>query len=287
MDRDGGRRVGLADMSGPREIIFAAIGDVHANMHAFVDVVQGWEQEVGASVSFVLQTGDFEPHRDEADLQTMAAPAKHKQVGSFPEFVSGQAAFPWPVYFIGGNHEPYGFLDQHPDGTWIADNCRYLGRVGTITLEGLRIVFVSGIHREADFGSTRPPAERISKIPNRRFTAITEADIEAALSFESADILMMHDWPEGIVSPSDHDFIEQHCRRLRLQQLGNPYGRLLVELLAPKLVFCGHMHMRYQAELKASEGGSARIYCLGRVEQGRDALAVFRVSSEGQIHEIT
>jgi len=274
-------------MSEPSEIVFAAVGDVHANMHAFVDLVTDWERESGTRVAFVLQTGDFEPHRDEADLQTMAAPAKHKRVGSFPDFANGSATFPWPVYFIGGNHEPYGFLDQHPDGEWIAENCRYLGRAGAVTLAGLRIVFLTGIHREADFRSTRAPVERINHVPNKAFTAITEGDIEKALSFESADVLMMHDWPEGIVSPSDHGFFEQNCRRLRLQQLGNPYGRLLVELLAPRLVFCGHMHMRYRAELEASGGSATSVYCLGRVEQGRDGLAVFGVSSDGEISEIT
>jgi lariat debranching enzyme len=265
---------------------FAAAGDVHGHMHALVDLIESWEHETNQAISFVLQTGDFEPHRNAKDLQTMAAPAKYKRVGDFPNFVSGHSAFPWPVYFIGGNHEPYGFLDQYPTGEWIVSNCRYLGRVGQITLAGLRIVFLSGIFRERDFPMPRPSVDIISKLSNKVFTAFTEADVERALSFESADILLLHDWPSDIVHSADEERFKQQCRRLRYEHLGNPYSRMLVELLAPQLVLCGHIHMPYEAEIEVAGGSVAKIRCLGRVDQGREGLAVFRIDVSGKIYPV-
>src|SRR5436309_1716544 len=96
--------------------LFAAVGDVHGHMHAMVRLLQGWEQKAGRRLSCVLQVGDFEPIRVKEDLESMAAPAKYRRAGDFPDFFAGRAAFPWPVYFIGGNHEPYGLLDLTPEG---------------------------------------------------------------------------------------------------------------------------------------------------------------------------
>jgi lariat debranching enzyme len=268
-------------------ILFAAVGDVHGKMQAMVDLLEAWESRAGQHIAFVLQTGDFEPHRNEADLETMAAPSKYKQVGDFPHFAAGHSDFPWPVHFIGGNHEPYGFLDQFPHGARIAPNCHYLGRVEATCLAGLRIVSLTGVFREKDYHSTRPAVDYMNRISNKVFTAFTETDIERALSFGAADVLVLHDWPADIVTPADLSRVEQQCRRLRYKQLGNAYSRLLVELLNPQLVLCGHMHMRYETELETSDGTISRIYCLGRVEQGRDGFAVFGITPTGKIIEVT
>jgi len=274
-------------MAEPREgTCFAAVGDVHGHTHALVDLVQSWEKETGSHISFVLQVGDFEPHRHAGDLETMAAPVKYKEVGAFQDFLAGRSVFPWPVYFVGGNHEPYGFLDQHTLGAWIVPNCRYLGRAGLVLLAGLRIVFLTGIYRENDFHKTRPPVERISKLPNRVFTAITERDIDQALSCEPADILLMHDWPTGIVAPGDEARFERQLRHPDQPQFGNPYARILIDLLEPRLVLCGHMHVPYEREITTSKGASTRICCLGRADRGRAGLAVFRIAARGMIERL-
>jgi len=267
---------------------FAAVGDVHGHMHALVDLVQSWEHETGNDVSFVLQAGDFEPHRDAEDLRTMAAPAKYKEVGSFPEFLAGRSRFPWPVYFIGGNHEPYGFLDQYPQGKLLVQNCIYLGRVGKIELAGLRIVFLTGIFRgEESFKASRPPVERIEHLPNALFTAVTEDDIWQALSYESADILLLHDWPDSIVASGDEGLLEEKLRHPDQAQFGNPSAHALIDLMKPQLVLCGHMHIPYEREIQTSDTAVTRICCLGRVETGREGLAVFRIGAERTIERIS
>jgi len=63
--------------------IFALVGDVHGHIHAMHRQLRKLEARIGRSIHVVLQVGDFEPHRDEADLRTMAAPAKYKQLGDY------------------------------------------------------------------------------------------------------------------------------------------------------------------------------------------------------------
>lgn len=88
---------------------FAVVGDVHGDHWAMIRLLNGWEKSRRKSLDFVLQVGDFEPHRSESDLATMAAPAKYRNLGDFPIFARGEAQFPWPLCFIGGNHEPSAF----------------------------------------------------------------------------------------------------------------------------------------------------------------------------------
>jgi lariat debranching enzyme len=102
-------------------IYFAAIGDVHGDIYSMLGLLDSWEQKQQKSLSFVLQVGDFEPHRHEEDLLTMDAPTKYKQLGDFPDFYRGKVKFPYPLYFIGGNYEPYGFLDYFPQGRQIIE----------------------------------------------------------------------------------------------------------------------------------------------------------------------
>ncbi|MGF1489704.1 MAG: metallophosphoesterase [Prochloraceae cyanobacterium] len=146
-----------------KDLYFAAVGDVHGDMYLMLNLLKKWEAKHCRSLSFILQVGDFEAHRHQKDLTTMDAPSKYKKLGDFQAFYRSKAKFPYPIYFIGGNHEPYGFLDLYPNGGEIARNCYYFGRVGSIELAGLKIVGLSGIYKPELFDrSTRPPIEDIT-----------------------------------------------------------------------------------------------------------------------------
>lgn len=250
---------------------FAAVGDVHGHMLAMVRLLARWEQQHRARLQFVLQVGDFEPHRHQADLATMAAPRKYRKLGDFPAFHRGEAAFPWPVYFIGGNHEPYGFLDQVPEGGTIAENCHYLGRVGRVELCHLRIVGLSGIYHPGGFVTPRPGIARLNETSNKAYTCFLESEVEQALAYGKADVLLLHDWPAGLIE----------------QPVPNEYAWLLVEGLRPRLVLCGHMHARHGQRLSLPGNGVAEFCGLGSVEQGSAALAVFRIERDGVLTEVT
>ncbi|MEK6286749.1 MAG: metallophosphoesterase [Acidobacteriota bacterium] len=280
-------------MNQPSETFFAAVGDVHGHHHQMVRLIRDWESQTDNEIAFVLQVGDFEPHRDDADLETMAAPAKYKILGDFPDFYSSKSDFPWLIYFIGGNHEPYGFLDLTTEGGRIAENCFYMGRVGAADVHGLKVVGLSGVYSENKFTEARPPAADFKSAvdfkrrSNKDYIYFTKDDVDRALDYGSADILLLHDWPAGIIAEADRGLFHQQRRSINYHSVGNEYARILVELLSPRLVLCGHMHKKYRNRITLRSGALIDVCCLSNVQQGQDSVAFFRIGEDGAISEIT
>ncbi|MFP2906097.1 metallophosphoesterase [Pyxidicoccus sp. 3LFB2] len=262
------------------DIVFAAVGDVHGHINRMVNELRHQAAVRHRQFDFVLQVGDFEPHRDEADLATMAAPAKYRQLGDFGTYYKVRRGFPWPLYFIGGNHEPYGYLDTHPEGFELTRNCNYLGRVGVVDLHGLRVVGVSGIHSPEHFRSARPPLSALGSVSNKDFTYFNERDLEQALELGPADVLLVHDWPSGIIDPADAAGFEGQRRSPSHDTVGNEYARLLVDALQPRLVLCGHLHKAYRATVQHPSGKTTLVRCLASVGQGDAAYGVFHFQGE-------
>lgn len=265
---------------------FAAVGDIHGGMHAMIRLVAAKQKELGTTIDFVLQTGDFEPMRNEADLATMAAPQKYRALGDFPEFFAGRAEFPWPVYFIGGNHEPYGYLDETPDGATLIKNCHYFGRTGSADIGGLRVAGISGIHSENHYQELRPPAAEIDRHANKLYTYFNEHDIAKMLEYGQPDILLMHDWPAGIIAEADQHLFVKELGSGRFATIGSSVLRDLVDLLQPRLVLCGHMHRAYRATLSYADGTTGHVCCLPEIAAGIEAVAVFEVKGDGGIEEL-
>lgn len=271
----------------PFPFYFGAIGDVHGQMLRMVKLLSAAEQQLRLRLEFVLQVGDFEPHRDEADLHTMAAPSKYRRLGDFPEFYNGKAKFPWPVYFIGGNHEPYGYLDQFPAGAELIRNCQYLGRSGCLNINGLNVAGLSGIYHADWYSQPRPEISRIASISNKSFIYFNEADIDPLLSREGGvDIVLLHEWPANIIDEADQAEFEQIRRSLRYDSVGNEISELVVQWLEPQLVLCGHMHKQYRRQLVLPDNKPVSVCCLASVHEGTDSLAVFQVNESGEITEV-
>lgn len=268
------------------DIYYAAVGDVHGYIYQMLGLLQSWEAKHQQKLNFVLQVGDFEPHRDREDLTIMDAPSKYKKLGDFAHFYRYKAHFPYPLYFIGGNHEPYGFLDNFPSGKEIAPNFNYLGRVNTINLFGLKIVGVSGIYKP-DLFTFRPSIDEIETNSNKKYISFTEAEIEQALNYQNTDILIMHEWATNIIKKEHLIKLQQRYSNIKYEQVGNEYALLLIEALQPKLVLFGHMHLKYHSSLQISSDVVSNICCLANVQKGKDALAVFKKTSQGKIIEVT
>jgi lariat debranching enzyme len=268
-----------------QRLTFAAVGDVHGQMHAMVRLLQGIEHKLGRALDFVLQVGDFEPHRHEDDLATMAAPQKYRKLGDFAAFHEGAAAFPWPVWFIGGNHEPYGFLDTMPLGGHVTEQCRYLGRVGAIDLAGLRVVGLSGIYDEGTYREGRPPNQAIRATSLKSNVGFTEDEVQRAAELGPADVLLLHDWPSGLIAAPSLAEVAMKQRTVSYREVGNAPARMLIELLRPKVVFCGHMHERRRAEVTLP-GASVPVHCLASMHEGKEAIAVFEQGTDGALREI-
>ena len=268
------------------DLYFAAVGDVHGHIYTMMGLLQSWERKNKKSLAFVLQVGDFEAHRDESDLLTMDAPTKYKTLGDFKDFYTNKAKFPYPLYFIGGNHESYGFLDRFTQGKEIATNFNYIGRVNQIELAGLKIVGVSGIYKPELFEKQRPSFSDIHSYSNKDYIGFNQSEISQAMDCENADILLLHDWATGIISPEALELFKQRYSNVRYHEIGNEYARLLIESLEPKLVLCGHLHFAYRCTFPLQSKVS-NICCLANVKQGKSSISVFRVTSELEITEVT
>jgi lariat debranching enzyme len=264
-------------MSEPK--YFAAVGDVHKQMNIMVGGVRQWEDRFLRRIDFVLQVGDFEPHRNKDDLTTMHAPKKYKKgPGDFPEYHAGQRRFPRPVYFIGGNHEPYGFLAPLPERSKIAANCYYLGQVGELFRGGIHILGISGKYGADEHHRRRPDAAKIHMMANRRFGFFRQSDIDRASAAGPVDVLMLHDWPSGI-EPGK----------------GNDPASHVVHALRPQLVLCGHVHRAFRGEIQANSGTPTRVCCLDKIRpwqrplesDSHDWMAVFRIGADRRITEVT
>eukprot|EP01012_Entosiphon_sulcatum_P008981 TRINITY_DN14951_c0_g1_i2.p1 TRINITY_DN14951_c0_g1~~TRINITY_DN14951_c0_g1_i2.p1 ORF type:complete len:274 (-),score=32.69 TRINITY_DN14951_c0_g1_i2:2-823(-) len=244
--------------------------------------VQEWEANFCRNISYVLQVGDIECHRNDDDLSTMAAPAKHRRLGDFPDYFCGRKSLPWPVLFIGGNHECYGWLEQFPDGNFLAPNLFYFGRSSFCSFGGIAIAAISGIFRGEAFTEPRPDISLIKYKSNKDFIGFNCGDIailESAVdeADRKVDILLSHDWPSGLVDPSEEfEYEKQDTTR----ELGNPHTRHLMDRFEPKVVLCGHMHASYRKKV-----GETQVCCLAKVPS-RTSLAVFEVTAEGAIVEL-
>jgi hypothetical protein len=179
-----------------RRWIFAAVGDVHGQFSETIRLIQSWEAaHSDVSVSFVLQVGDLEPHRNTHDMESMAAPSDKRTLGDYYKVVSGELVVPWPLWFIGGNHEPWALLDSH-DGQGFAlgpPNIHFLGRAGVTSIGPLRVAALSGIHGTNTLDKPRPnAASNFRSIKNKTFIHFTQEElsmiVEQAAGQQSEDV---------------------------------------------------------------------------------------------------
>lgn len=180
--------------------------------------------------------GDVQPFRNVAVLEYMHYPKKYRKLGDFRMFHEGAEEFPLPVLFIGGNHEPWNFLDENRDGGLLAPNIEFLGRVGMRNINGTRIVGLSGVNSPKRLNV--PRIDWPYPISSRKHaTYYNRVDLDKALGFGGTDILLIHEWPSIMNRVRTKDWPSNW------DMVGSEHLTKLVELLSPKYVFCGHMHM--------------------------------------------
>jgi hypothetical protein len=271
-------------------ITFAALGDVHGQINRAAALIREAEEKLGERFRFILQVGDLEAYRTSADLATLYAPLREKKLHDFPQYDAGEQIFPRPMYFIGGNHESYGFLEEEARGMTLAPNFHYLGRTGMKNIEGLRVTFLSGGYDPDVFEHGRQSAIP-SDIQDEdwesqyQLACFTREDLASLKTYSRPDVFLVHVWPFGLVRKEDHEDGEPAHRKLRYQESGVRAVRDLIEIVKPKLVLCGHRHRRYQGWIGNHSGAKTRVQCLGEVRQGEEGLAVYRFA-EGQIREV-
>jgi Icc-related predicted phosphoesterase len=267
-------------------IYFVAVGDVHDHFNRMEELLVAWSQRHNLPLSFILQVGDLQAVRDEVDLQSVATPQKYLVLGDFHLRWQAGRVFPWPIYFIGGNHEPFAWLDQYPDGSELMPGLHYLGRAGQVTLAGLRIAGLTGIHSLLREGVPRPPVDQILNRSRKHYTFHNYRDVERVMDFERADILLLHEWPRGVLVDEPESRWKDRLRgKPVIAEFGSEQGRLLIDALRPSLVLCGHMHMPHECVIRQVDGWETRVVCLPAVPDTDDAVRFFRVSA-GKMEEM-
>lgn len=240
-------------------IYFAAAGDIHGDHARLIERLEATIVRLGEPLAFVLQVGDFEPVRDERDLLTMAGPERRRQLGSFHRVLSGELRYPAEIIFIGGNHEPYLWLDEFPEGAEIAPGIVYAGRAGVIERAGLRIAALTGIHSPKRYELPVPEGWAERRTLLKEPTYFRRPHVERLLREEGVDILLTHDWPSGHFGP-----------------FGNPQTRALLHTLQPRLHLVGHMHRPTRKTVTHESGRSSLLIALNHVGLGRGDIVVFK-----------
>lgn len=226
----------------------AVFGDIHGHWCNFRDAVL--ELQSNSPLDLVLQCGDAQPFRNEGDLEYMHCPKKYRELGDFWMFYKGAEEFPVPLLFIGGNHEPWNFLDENRKGGILVPNIEFLGRVGMRNINGIQIVGLSGVYSPKYFNASHidwpyPISMRKQAI------YYNYEDLDKALGFGEADILLVHEWPSLMNRARNADW-PSHWGVVGSEHLTD-----LVELLSPKYVFCAHMHIQAEYRHERTE-----IICL-------------------------
>ena len=250
----------------------AVQGCCHGELDAIYDRIKRYEESNEQRVDVLLCCGDFQSLRNSGDYHSFAVPPKYRSLGSFHRYYSGEKEAPILTVFIGGNHEASQPLQELYYGGWVAPNIYYLGAAGVVNVAGVRIGGISGIYKSHDYTQgrfERPPYDRSSL---RSVYHVRNTDVYRlkCLSPDNRiDIMLSHDWPQGIEQHGDTDkllrqkpFFRDEVER---NELGSPPNRELLDVLKPKWWFSAHLHVKFKAQVNhtlppnAAKGDSSAV----------------------------
>lgn len=227
---------------GRRQKIIAVVGDVHGRwteLASQLELARGF-LDGPDELEAVFQVGDAEPTLGEGQLQEVFAKPDRHRLGDFHRVASGEIALPAPLFFIGGNHEPWRTLDRNGGlvrgGGPIAPGVHFLGRSGVVEVAGMRVAFLSGIRRPD--GPTLPtPQARDALESPREDGYFVQEELDELRGASSPDLLLTHDWPAG------SDFVHKTA------WAGDEEIAQVVRRLRPIASFHGHLHRRQDFDI--------------------------------------
>lgn len=255
MEQESASPVADSGDSRGRRTIFAVVGDVHGRWEELAGELDRVREflPAGQRIEAILQVGDAEPTQDAVELDEVFAKPERHRLSDFRLVVDGDIEFGAPLYFIGGNHEPWATLDRNggvgSGGEPIAPGVYFLGRAGSITIAGIHIAFLSGIARTDGMLENAAERRELNSIKENNYYCADE--LRAVRALESVDILLTHEWPTG------SGFVH------KTSLVGDERVRELLTLLKPCASFHGHYH---RADQFCIDG--VPVYARGRYGQG-------------------
>lgn len=233
-------------------LTIAIEGCAHGELDNIYSTIEYIQKENNIEIDLLLCCGDFESVRCPADLDSMAVPAKYRNMGTFYKYYTGEKVAPVMTIFIGGNHEAANYLWELGHGGWAAPNIYYLGFTGVVNFGGIRIGGLSGIYKFHDFfkGHFESPPFNDSTVRSfyhtRNFEVFQLKQVRRPI-----DVFMSHDWPNHITDFGDRKKLVRFKPYLHSDiekgELGNPHSEKLLYSLKPDYWFAAHLHCKFAA----------------------------------------
>ena len=260
-----------------KPLTVAVEGCLHGELDALYQALEVAESSGACEkIDLLLICGDFQSLVDTADMSCIAMPDKYKKMGEFRDYVSGVKKAHCPTVFVGGNHEASNILQSLYYGGYVAPDIYFMGYAGCINFRGLRIGGISGIynHRHYQMGHYEVPPYNADSL--RSVYHIRELEVLrlSKLSRNRMDVMMSHDWPQGVWNYGN---VEALLRKKSFLRDDMQSGRLgcapLMTLMAttqPKFWFAAHLHCKFAAvvpwaaseEAKTSGGGDGSLQAM-------------------------
>lgn len=212
-----------------------------------------------SSIDLLICCGDFQSLRSTADYHSFAVPPKYHDLGSFHAYYTGEKVAPILTIFVGGNHEASQPLQELYYGGWVAPNMYYLGAAGVVNYRGVRIGGLSGIYKPYDYTQSRfevPPFDRSTMRSIYHYRNVETYRLKC-LSKSRLDIMISHDWPQGIEQHGDTEGLlrRKPFFRQEVEQnaLGSPPAMEVLQILKPIYWFAAHLHVKFTARVVHDE----------------------------------
>jgi predicted phosphohydrolase len=240
-----------------------ALGDVHGAFRRAAALAEAARTDLGGQLDMILSVGDLEANRNARDAAGVATGKGHRRwVGEFPKVLNGDIEIPGPLYFIGGDHEPWATLDSRGPGE-IYPDVHFLGRAGVRDLMGLRVGFLSGVRGDASEGDL---FSRYGRDERACYVEIELVALNRSLKKSGkVDILLTHDWAAG-ADP----------------ERGSEDVRALLDTARADLHLCGHHHQRLSTIV-----GGTRVEALSDVLSDEGGYATFVKKRSGVIERVS
>ncbi|KXS19892.1 DBR1-domain-containing protein [Gonapodya prolifera JEL478] len=227
-------------------------GCCHGELEKIYGTLSYIEQTQGIVIDLLLICGDFQAIRNEADMESIACPAKYRRMGGFYKYYSGELRAPIPTIFIGGNHEASNYLWELYHGGWVAPNIYFLGFAGVVNFGGIRIGGVSGIFKQNHFNLGHFERQPYGESDQRSIYHVRKYNVFRLMQIQSSlDIFLSHDWPRGMSGFGNTKRLVTRrpffAEEVRTNTLGSPPAEALLKKLRPSYWFSAHLHVKYAA----------------------------------------
>ncbi|KHN80109.1 Lariat debranching enzyme [Toxocara canis] len=215
-----------------KKLHVAVAGCSHGEMDKIYASLAEIERIHGFKFDLLISCGDYQV-RNYGDLMHMHVNKKYRNLQTFYRYYSGEMTAPVLTVFVGGNHEASGFLQELPNGGWVAPRIFYMGHANVVQFAGLRIAGLSGIFNKLHYDTghwERPPFHEcggvVSAYHVRSVDVFRLKQLRPKIAAQRVDIMVSHDWPAGI---TDYGDVEDLLKKkpffkedIEKNALGNP-----------------------------------------------------------------